>query len=281
MVAGSSAGLGVRPASAVAASNEAADPQPLRAEVRGHRRRAAPPAVGEQLEELFAEPDAASLAARLTIAEPRRGYVRKSETERAAEGEGTTSPLGVMAQLAKASLTELDTLSEAGARGRVVVLRGELRVELTPREELAGLLHHAQAARKDALLERAVAEAKGALDNPWQPDSALTVQVDRLAAALVEQRNPGPELVRRFCLEQSRLREVQALGEAQLVARFIGADGPWRKAIPCYLPARHRARLPLFSSFVVRALMQVYAAVDQAESQPVALRVVALARVLG
>jgi hypothetical protein len=39
--------------------------------------------------------------------------------------------------------------------------------------------------------------------------------------------------------------------------------------------------LPLFSSFVVRALMQVHAAVDQAESQPVALRVVALARVLG
>jgi hypothetical protein len=83
---------------------------------------------------------------------------------------------------------------------------------------------------------------------------------------------------RRLLLEQRSYQKRDLWSDSFL--RAVIAPAGEGSAIPAYLPASLAKQLPLFARFPARLLAEAFPQQDQAESCPVALRVVALGRVV-
>ena len=82
----------------------------------------------------------------------------------------------------------------------------------------------------------------------------------------------------RLLLERRNYQKRDLLDGEWIRALFtpVGADAP----VPIYLPAALARRLPLFKRFGARVIAEVHPQQDQYESHPVALRVLAIARLV-
>jgi hypothetical protein len=82
----------------------------------------------------------------------------------------------------------------------------------------------------------------------------------------------------RMVVEQRRYQRRTVLGEPRIRARLAqpGAAAP----VPVYLPEALATKLPLFARFPARLLVEVHVAQEQSEAHPLALRALALARVV-
>ncbi len=83
---------------------------------------------------------------------------------------------------------------------------------------------------------------------------------------------------RRVLLEQRKYRMRELAGAQWIRAVLHGVSGD--KPIPTYLPAELSKKLPLFTKFSVRLIVEVLPQQDQNEAYPLALRVHALARTI-
>ena len=82
----------------------------------------------------------------------------------------------------------------------------------------------------------------------------------------------------RLLVEQRRYQRRTVLGEPRIRARLAQAEAA--APVPVYLPEALATKLPLFARFPARLLVEVHVAQDQAEAHPLALRALALARVV-
>jgi hypothetical protein len=82
----------------------------------------------------------------------------------------------------------------------------------------------------------------------------------------------------RLIVEQRRYQRRTVLGEPRIRARLAQAEAA--APVPVYLPEALAAKLPLFARFPARLLVEVHVAQDQSEPHPLALRALALARVV-
>jgi hypothetical protein len=83
--------------------------------------------------------------------------------------------------------------------------------------------------------------------------------------------------VERVLLEHRRYQRRAVFGGPHLrgLLKPEGASG----AIPAYLPEALAEVLPMFERFGARVMVEAHLAVDQREAYPMALKVVALARI--
>jgi hypothetical protein len=86
--------------------------------------------------------------------------------------------------------------------------------------------------------------------------------------------------VERSALEQRAYARRTVLGGPHLLAALSGGPGHSAPPAPVYVPEAIATALPLMSRFRARLLAEVHAQVDQGEAHPVALRAVAVARVM-
>ncbi len=82
----------------------------------------------------------------------------------------------------------------------------------------------------------------------------------------------------RTLLNQRHYQKRELLDDEWIRSLFSTTEG---QGIPTYIPAKLAKRLPLFRQFNVRMVVEVLSQQDMYESHPLALRVVALARILG
>ncbi len=82
----------------------------------------------------------------------------------------------------------------------------------------------------------------------------------------------------RLLLEQRRYQKRTLLGQEWIRASFVPAGGA--DALPAYLPESLAKELPLFLRFRARVLAELRVQLDQYEPSPIALRVVALGRLV-
>ncbi|MEZ4299387.1 MAG: hypothetical protein R3B70_30835 [Polyangiaceae bacterium] len=81
----------------------------------------------------------------------------------------------------------------------------------------------------------------------------------------------------RMLLEQRRYQKRTVFGGPQLRGLVSLAGGP--APVPAYIPAQAASKLPLYQRFRVRLLATAHVAEDQNETHPIALKVLAFARI--
>jgi len=83
----------------------------------------------------------------------------------------------------------------------------------------------------------------------------------------------------RMLLNQRQYQKRELLDDEWIRCLYLGSAES--VAIPTYIPAKLAKRLPLFRQFSVRMIIEALSQQDMYESHPMALRVVGLAKVLG
>ena len=139
-------------------------------------------------------------------------------------------------------------------------------------------------ARTDAylgeLLEHASAMAKTPLQHA--PDVAAQLAASLRDAWARADRSLPPEhldaLAARALLASRAYQRRDVLGETWVRALFTPSGG--EAAVPAYLPEAAARRLPLYARIHARALAEVVPQQDEREDQPVALRLLALGRMI-
>ncbi|MCC6557219.1 MAG: hypothetical protein IT372_30065 [Polyangiaceae bacterium] len=104
----------------------------------------------------------------------------------------------------------------------------------------------------------------------------------KVAEAWVAGKRPTPQgylesTTERALLEGRCYQRQKLFGGKQL--RALAQTAGSQTLLPAYLPDALADQLPLYQRFRVRAIVEVHPQVDQYESQPLGLRVLALARV--
>lgn len=155
---------------------------------------------------------------------------------------------------------EVETLKATVTTATPLALGDEnLRATLTIAREFLGMPGLSSAPAVAEGLTSRVKDAFAAAKRPV-PSDYLQTQSDR---ALLEQRH---------------YQRRPVFGDVFLRA-FLSAGGS-ANAFPTYLPDAIAKKLPLFQRFKARMIVEVHMAVDQFESHPTALRVLAIARVI-
>jgi hypothetical protein len=201
----------------------------------------------------------------------------------------------VFAVLTRAYTTDAEGVNEAMADAvaedgtfepPLVLLGGELSF---PFDELETLKATVTAVSPfvpgDKKLKETVDTVNELLKTPWLQSSTgvaegLTQKV-RDAFAQTSRMLPPSHLdahVDRILLEQRCYQRRTVFGETWIrtLLAFPGSTG----SIPTYLPEALVKKLPMFQSLRVRLIAEAHAQQDQYESHPVALRVVALGRLI-
>jgi hypothetical protein len=134
-------------------------------------------------------------------------------------------------------------------------------------------------------LTEAVGDAKTFLEDadPLCPASLLDGFTKRIVTAFEDEDRDLPagylgEETERALLQKRRYQTRLVFGEAHLrtLVDVTGSEEP----VPAYLPESLANELPLDTSFRVKFLAELHHRIDRDEASPLALRVVALARVL-
>jgi hypothetical protein len=165
----------------------------------------------------------------------------------------------------------------------LVVVNGELTMAFDPLEVLRTTIAVAsQLAVTDKKLKETVDAASEIAEAPRMTPGPLvdgaTVRV-RQAFAQANRSLPSDYLessVQRLLLEERRYQRRTLLGGPRLCG-LLAHGGPGAP-LPTYLPEHLAPDLPLFPRFRVRALVEPHAQQDPAESEPIALLVLALGR---
>ncbi|MFO0586244.1 MAG: DUF2169 domain-containing protein [Polyangiaceae bacterium] len=175
----------------------------------------------------------------------------------------------------------------------LVVVAGEIELPFDETETLRTLVGAAgPLAAMDKKLKETIDLASDALGTPLgsSPDVAASFSARIREAWQRANRALSTDYLdvhtRRVLLEQRRYQTREILG-AQWIRALLHASGPAPASgpsastnVPVYLPAELTRRLPLFVKFPARLLVEVLPAQDQSETHPVALRALALARVI-
>lgn len=167
----------------------------------------------------------------------------------------------------------------------LVLVSGEITLPFDEAKELDAVVSAAAPfADGDKALLEVLEDAKTALKAP-RVSGPSTVTAG-IAARIVDVFSRGKrrlppryleEHTERLLLDERPYQRRTLFGEPLLRA-VIAVDGGG--ALPAYLPERVRDDLPLFQRFRARIFAEARARADRAESEPVALRVLALGRVL-
>jgi hypothetical protein len=137
-------------------------------------------------------------------------------------------------------------------------------------------------AASDKKLKETVDLANEALGTPLgsSPEVAATFSARVRDAWSKANRILSPDYLdvhsRRVLLEQRKYQRRELMGQAWIRALLHGPMGD--RPVPAYLPADLAKRLPLFTRFPARLVAEALPALDQNETHPAALRVLALAR---
>ena len=288
----------------LAASNAAAAPAPEQAAPRNETAAAGAPAAAAPAARPIVEliwHDAtkiprlrqnAAWEPLLPPAPPADAEAKKAEADdpEAAEKRARAERAGVLAVLAKARRAgELDAvMAEVGDDGAgdppLVAVAGELELPFDDGKMLEVLLGAAGSlAAGDKKLKEVVDLAAEVTKTPLgaSPEVAAGF-VERVRDAWTKANRllPADYLdvhARRILLDQ-RAYQRRVLADAEWIRALLSPPGD-RSAIPAYLPASLARRLPLFSRFPARLVAEVVPQQDQYETHPLALRVLALARV--
>lgn len=170
---------------------------------------------------------------------------------------------------------------EAGSSRLAVLVDGEIELRFDAGRATKALVAlTAQLATVDTRMKAAheAASAPGAETVP----SLAILHEQRLRDALSQQSRETRVFVEthteRALLEGRAFETKSLFGGRYVVASFFPADGSGR--IPVYLPEAAAGELPLIRRFSVRAVADVRARQDSAEAAPLALRLLALGRVI-
>jgi hypothetical protein len=167
----------------------------------------------------------------------------------------------------------------------LVLVAGELEMLLDEVKTLEAMLGAAAPlASGDKKLKEVVDLATEVMKTPLGASPGVaTGFVTRLREAWMKaNRMLAPEYLdvhtRALLLERRDYQKRELWGEGYLRASaFIAHEA---SGVPTYLPEPLAKRLPLFARFPVRLIAEAFAQQEQLETHPVALRVVALARVV-
>ena len=167
----------------------------------------------------------------------------------------------------------------------LVLLAGELELRFDEVAAMKALILAATPlARVDAPLQAALDFAAEMARTPLQsaPEVAEGLATSLRHAWAGANRSLPPEHLdaqtARALLAARAYQRRDLFGETWVRALLTPTGAP--TPLPAYLPEEAARRLPLFARFAVRAIAEVLPQQDQSEDAPVALRVLALARVI-
>ncbi len=136
----------------------------------------------------------------------------------------------------------------------------------------------------DKKLKEVVDTVNELLKTPWLSRSGAVAegQTARIKEAFSQGTRMVPasylqEHTDRILLEERHYQKRTVFGQTWIRSLYVSASAP--DQIPAYLPESLTKQLPMFQRLRVRVIAEVHMQQDQYESHPIALRVVALARV--
>jgi hypothetical protein len=167
----------------------------------------------------------------------------------------------------------------------LVLLAGDL---LFPFDELETLKATVTAVSPlvagDKKLKEVVDTVNELLKTPWLSRSGAVAEGQ--TARIKEAFGQGSRMVpasyldshtERILLEERHYQKRTVFGQTWIRSLYVSASSP--DQIPAYLPESLSKQLPMFQRLRTRLIAEVHMQQDQYESHPIALRVVALARV--
>ena len=163
----------------------------------------------------------------------------------------------------------------------LAIVAGEVSLPFDPRELLTVTLSAAKPfTATDKAFHEVYAAASAMNEASALGDPVAHGMTFRLREAFQQVKHTlGPRYLEataeRALLDTRRYQRRDVFGASHLRALVTGPSG---EPVPAYLPDATTARLPLFSRFRVRLVVEVNAQVDQEEQHPCALRVLAVAR---
>jgi hypothetical protein len=136
----------------------------------------------------------------------------------------------------------------------------------------------------DENIRAAVASAQEMLKLPELASAPAVAEglTARVREAWSRGKRPAPEgyleaQTERALLEQRAYQRRKVFGKKHLRALLTPAGS--KEVVPAYLPEELCDALPMYARFRARLIAELHVQVDQQESHPAALRVLALARV--
>lgn len=208
------------------------------------------------------------------------------------ETEDTRDIFDILAQGATQDVDQLEAELAAAVRpgGKFVppllLLAGEISFPFDEREVLkAAIAGVTPIASADEIIKNAVKEAREFLAGGEACPPAI---VDGYTARIREALGRGrkaltPEAldahVERVVLEGRHYQTRQVLGMKAIRGLLHTATATGAKPAPIYMPDELTGKLPLFSRFKARAIVELFIQEDQYEAHPAALKVRALGRV--
>jgi hypothetical protein len=199
--------------------------------------------------------------------------------------------LGVLRQADPTPLDDLEAIlheaaaAPGGLTPPLVLVAGELEPAFDEVEALSAALAAAApfAVGSDKKLKDAFDQVTESLKSSWVQGSPRAAEAlsTRLREAFPQGAWSLPQgwldqQIERAVVEKRAYQKRKVLGKTLLRA----ALGPRGAAVPAYLPEDLAGHLPLYARFSARAIAEVHLSQDQYEPHPVALRVLALARVV-
>ncbi len=296
---------GMPPPSATAASNSAADPWQGRGGFVGGAMSPLRPRTPVELlwfDPTFAEAIRKDPGMKALLAEHQKSRARKKEDNKSAPARpapGQPDPkdredINAILALGEPSGVEAlgvildNALDEWGVfRAPVVLLGGDLSFPFDEVETLrATVAAVAPLAAADKKLKETIDAVGELLRTPWlQAAGSGTERVTtQIKEALAASSRPPPQgylasHTERILLENRHYQKRALLGQ-QWIRALFGSQGTSTR-VPAYIPHSLARDLPMYQHFPVRMIAEVKTQIDQYETHPSALRVVALGRVLG
>lgn len=293
-------------ASAYAASNAATEARPAGAAadreiaVQASARAASSPQVcGERIDYLWhdklAEEDilrASSMKKEGQRADPDDEWLSADHVAASAskEASGVRAILGQRQPRSIDEVQELyDKALDAGAERLYCLVRGEVTLSFESIEALRVTLSVITPFLGDARLKEAYEAAQEALRTSGGVAPAVAAshkeRVDEALRAASRGASATIEAVIDRALIESRSFSRRRVFGAQLVRGLLqpsarGSSGSAASHVPVYLPDAAAEELPLMRSVPMRLIVEVRPAQDAVEAHPLALRVVAVARVV-
>jgi hypothetical protein len=214
------------------------------------------------------------------------GEEPEEPTQAAADRRDVRRALGRVPLVDAAGITRLmdDAVDEDGIFDRpLLVVGGELAMSYDPLETLkTSLAVASQLAGADKRLKEVLDAASETANGPRSAVGPLVEgALSRLRQAFTQaNRSLSPDYlettVQRILIEERCYLRRKLLGGTHIggLLALAGGGAP----VPTYLPEELAEKLPLYAKFRVRAIAEPHAQQDPAESEPIALRVLALGR---
>lgn len=181
----------------------------------------------------------------------------------------------------------LDAVDDTGSfEPPVVVVTGKLSFPFDELETLRATVTAATPiAAGDKKLQEVIDTVNEALETPWLQSSSEVAEgmTEKIREAFkganrMVSADHLDDHVERILLEKRHYQKRMVFGEEWIRALMAGSS--LRDQIPSYVPSALEKELPMFGSFQARILCEAHVQQEQYESHEVALKVVALGRVI-